>query len=158
MPQFLQPLVAWLAAAAKSGGLWWGLSISVGLAVASLAIAVFVIVGWSPDRFRHGAPSFLATHPPVLRLLGRVGKNLAGVVLVLLGAIMALPGVPGQGILTMIIGLTLLDFPGKLALERRLVSRPFVLRQLNALRARFRRAPLALDAPATAAAFLPPAP
>jgi hypothetical protein len=158
VPDFFHRFVAWLAAAAKGGGLWWGLSISVGLAVASLAIAVFVIVGWSPDRFRRGAPSFLATHPPVLRLIGRVGKNLAGVVLVLLGAIMALPGVPGQGILTMIIGLTLLDFPGKLALERRLVSRPFVLRQLSALRRRFRRPPLALDAPATGADVRPPAP
>jgi hypothetical protein len=93
-----------------------------------------------------------------LRLLARVGKNLAGLVLVLLGAVMALPGVPGQGFLTMIIGLTLLDFPGKLALERRLVSRPFVLRQLNALRRRFRRAPLALDAPATGADVRPRAP
>jgi hypothetical protein len=67
------------------------------------------------------------------------------VVLLVLGAIMALPGVPGQGFLTMLIGLTLIDFPGKVDVERRLVRRPFVLRQLNALRARFKRAPLALE-------------
>jgi hypothetical protein len=58
---------------------------------------------------------------------------------------MALPGVPGQGILTMIIGLTLVDFPGKLDLERRLIARPVVLRRLNALRTRFKRAALELD-------------
>jgi hypothetical protein len=159
VPDALHRLTAWLAGVAKGGGLWWGLALSVGLAVGSLAIAAVVVVGWSPDRFRHGARRFLERHPPVVRVLGHVGKNLGGGVLVLLGAVMALPGVPGQGLLTMIIGLTLLDFPGKLALERRLVSRPFVLRQLNALRTRFRRAPLVMDdAAATGADVRPPAP
>ena len=116
------------------------------LALGSLAIAALVVTSWSPVRFKSGAPAaFLRTRHPVLRVLARVGANLAGVVLLLLGFVMALPGVPGQGILTMIIGLTLLDFPGKLGLERRLVSRPFILRQLNALRARFKRPPLVLD-------------
>ena len=74
-----------------------------------------------------------------------VGKNLAGAVLVLLGLVMALPGIPGQGILTMIIGFTLLDFPGKRRLERRLIGRPSMLRRINQLRARFQRAPLEMD-------------
>lgn len=140
---WLRHVATRVAVAGRSGGLWWGIALSLGLAVASIAIAAAVVVSWPADRFKEGAPaSFLAHHPPPLRALARVGKNLAGLVLLLLGAVMALPGVPGQGILTMIIGLTLLDFPGKLALERRLVSRPFVLRQLNALRGYFRRAPL----------------
>jgi hypothetical protein len=134
-----------VAGAGRSGGLWWAIALSLGLAVLSIAIAAAVVVSWSADRFKEGAPaSFLADDPPPLRALARLGKNLAGLVLLLLGAVMALPGVPGQGILTMIIGLTLLDFPGKLALERRLVSRPFVLRQLNGLRGHFRRGPLDL--------------
>jgi hypothetical protein len=146
VPEGLHRLIARAAAAGKSGGLWWGLAISVALAVGSLAIAAVVVMSWSPTRFKSGAPAvFLPTRHPALRVLARVGANLAGIVLVLLGFVMALPGVPGQGILTMIIGLTLLDFPGKLGLERRLVSRPFILRQLNALRARFKRPPLVLD-------------
>jgi hypothetical protein len=145
VPEGLRHLIARVAAAGKAGGLWWGLAISVALAVGSLAIAALVVVSWSPERFKAGGrDDFLTTRHPVVRALARVGKNLAGVVLVLLGLVMALPGVPGQGILTMIIGLTLLDFPGKRAFERRLVSRPFVLRQLNALRARFRRSALEL--------------
>jgi hypothetical protein len=145
VPEGLRHLIARVAAAGRAGGLWWGLAISVALALGSLAIAALVVVSWSADRFKLGAPDdFLVERHPVVRALARVGKNLAGVVLLLLGLVMALPGVPGQGILTMIIGLTLLDFPGKRALERRLVSRPFVLRQLNALRARFRRSALEL--------------
>jgi hypothetical protein len=147
VPEGLRHLIARIAAAGRAGGLWWGLAISVALALGSLAIAALVVVSWSPDRFKVvvGAPDvFLPSRHPVVRALARVGKNLAGVVLLLLGLVMALPGVPGQGVLTMIIGLTLLDFPGKRAFERRLVSRPFILRQLNALRARFRRSALEL--------------
>jgi hypothetical protein len=80
-----------------------------------------------------------------MRAVGIVGKNLAGAVLLVLGLVMALPGIPGQGILTMIIGITLVDFPGKQRLERRLIGRPAVLRRLNRLRARFRRPPLEVD-------------
>jgi hypothetical protein len=146
VPDRLRHLTARLVALGKSGGLWLGLALSVGLAIASLAIAAAVVVSWPADRFKPGSrATFLATHPTAVRLLAGFGKNLAGVVLVLLGVIMALPGVPGQGILTMIIGLTLVDFPGKVGLERRLVSHSFVLRQLNAVRHRFHRAPLDLD-------------
>ena len=65
--------------------------------------------------------------------------------LVLLGLIMAIPGVPGQGLLTALIGLTLLSFPGKRRLERRFVRMPALLRAINRLRARFARPPLELD-------------
>jgi hypothetical protein len=145
MPEWFQRLVARVSQVVRGGGLWWGLAISLGLAVASLAVAAVVVVGWPADRFELAGPRPAPTGSPVVRALARVGKNLAGVVLFLLGVVMALPGVPGQGVLTMIIALTLIDFPGKLAFERKLVQRPFVLRQLNALRTRFRRAPLTLD-------------
>jgi hypothetical protein len=146
MAEWFRPLIARIVAASKSGGLWWGVGISLALAVASLAIAVAVVVTWSPERFKlgHGA-RFLEARHPALRALARVAKNLAGLVLLLLGFVMALPGVPGQGILTMIIGLTLVDFPGKVELERRLVRRPFVLRQLNVIRGRFHRPPLVVE-------------
>jgi hypothetical protein len=45
----------------------------------------------------------------------------------------------------MIIGLTLVDFPGKRRLERRLLRHPRVLRAINRLRARFDRPPLDVD-------------
>jgi len=45
----------------------------------------------------------------------------------------------------MIIGITILDFPGKRRLELRLLRKPRVLHALNRLRTRFRRQPLVLD-------------
>jgi len=80
-----------------------------------------------------------------VRVSGLILKNLAGGLLVALGIIMALPGVPGQGLLTALIGLTLLNFPGKTNLERRLISRPAVCKAINSWRARFSRPPLELD-------------
>jgi hypothetical protein len=73
-----------------------------------------------------------------------VVKNVLGVGLLILGLIMALPGVPGQGFLTMFIGLVLLDFPGKRAFERRIILRPTILLACNRLRIRFKKKPFTL--------------
>ncbi len=67
-------------------------------------------------------------------------KNVAGVILVLLGIAMLL--LPGQGVLTLILGLTLVDFPGRRRLERYLMTRPAALKAINALRRRAARPPL----------------
>jgi hypothetical protein len=58
---------------------------------------------------------------------------------------MSLPGVPGQGILTILLGLMLLDLPGKRAWEQKLVKRPKVLQTINQLRGKFGKPPLVLD-------------
>jgi len=52
---------------------------------------------------------------------------------------------PGQGILTIVIGLMLSNFPGKYRLERWLVMRPRVLRTINWLRQRSKRNPLLFE-------------
>ncbi|MBA3256811.1 MAG: hypothetical protein H0T64_09210 [Pyrinomonadaceae bacterium] len=74
-----------------------------------------------------------------------MGKNLLGVVLVVVGILLSLPGVPGQGILTILLGVMLLDFPGKPRLEHWLVSRPKILQAINRLRHRFSKPALVLD-------------
>ena len=122
------------------GGLWLGLGISAVLAIGSIALVAFVVIQWPPDHFKSHLPGSRAE---VRRhLLASIGKNIGGGLLILLGLVMALPGIPGQGLLTMIVGLTMIDFPGKQRLERRLIGRPHVLRAINRLRARFQRAPL----------------
>ena len=127
-------------------GWFWGLVISVVAAVASLALAAFVVVGWPPDRFAPGGErAFLEGRHPILRVLGFAAKNVGGILLVVVGIVMALPGVPGQGVLTILIGITLVDFPGKRGLELSLIRRPTVFRAVNQLRQRFGHPPLQLD-------------
>lgn len=125
----------------QRGGLWWGIGVSVVLAVVSFALATAVVLAWPPDHFRRERLDRTDRHV-VLRALLIVGKNILGLVVFLLGLVMALPGIPGQGFLTMVIGITLLDFPGKRELERRLIAHPRILRSINRLRRRFNRPPL----------------
>lgn len=66
-------------------------------------------------------------------------KNLLGGVLAVLGIALSVPGVPGQGLLTIFAGLLLLDIPGKRRLELSVLRRPSIRRRVDALRARFRR-------------------
>jgi hypothetical protein len=130
----------------KRGGIWWGVVISLSAAVLSFAVAVAIVVSWPPDRFNRGGPAQVGIRRALpIRVLGLLAKNLAGVVLVLLGLIMAIPGVPGQGLLTAVIGITLLNLPGKLRLERRLLRIAALRRGINRLRARFTRPPLEVD-------------
>ena len=47
-------------------------------------------------------------------------RNIVGTLVILAGLVMALPGVPGPGLATIIVGLLLLDFSQKRAMLRRL--------------------------------------
>jgi amino acid transporter len=112
----------------------------------SLAIVSFIMVKIPSDYFRKDRPRDLwADKHPAVRFLGIFVKNLLGAVLVVLGIIMSVPGVPGQGILTILLGVMLLDFPGKRELEYRLVSRPRVFNAINKLRHRFGKDILVLE-------------
>jgi len=137
-------LFAHLTKLLAKGGLWLGIGISLVLAIGSIALVAYVVIHWPADHFKAHLPGAGApvepTHP-----VARAAKNVGGFLLILLGLVMALPGIPGQGILTMIVGLTMLDFPGKRGLERRLIGRPHILHALNRLRARFGRAPLEMS-------------
>lgn len=112
----------------------------------SLAIVSFILIRIPANYFRKDhSRAFLADYNSVIRILGVIGKNLLGVLLVLLGILLSLPGVPGQGILTILLGIMLLDFPGRRRLEHKLVSRPRVFKTINKLRHRFGKPSLVLD-------------
>jgi hypothetical protein len=70
-------------------------------------------------------------------------KNVVGIVLLMAGIVMLFT--PGQGILTILLGLSFVDFPGKRGLERRIVGNPVVLDKINSLRARANRPPLEIS-------------
>ena len=67
-------------------------------------------------------------------------KNLLGYILLLGGVLMLF--LPGQGILTMVVGLLLIDYPGKFALEKKIVRTPTVFKGLNWLRSKANKPPL----------------
>ena len=67
-------------------------------------------------------------------------KNVFGGLLVLAGLVMLVT--PGQGLVSIAVGIGLLDIPRKHRLLKLLVGRPGVLRTVNRFRARFDRPPL----------------
>ena len=111
--------------------------------VASLAVVTFFVVRIPVDYFsteRRPPP-----RPVGIPLALAILKNLIGVALVLVGIVLSLPGIPGQGILTILVGLMLTDLPGVRRLERSLARRRGVRRALDTIRAKFGREPLKVD-------------
>jgi len=144
MPHWLTELTNSLGVSGR--GVVWIIVFSVVTFVVSIVATIVVLIKLPDTYFKaeHGR-EFWAERHPALRWGGLILKNLLGAVLVLFGIVMSLPGVPGQGVLTILMGVMLLDFPGKRRLELKLVSRPKVMRAINRIRARFDRPPLLLD-------------
>jgi len=122
---------------------WWLASVSIIGFVATLALVPVLIIRIPTDYFsdtrRQRWDPWGQSHP-VMRWSLLVGKNLLGWVVILLGIAMLV--LPGQGILTIVIGMILINFPGKYRLERWIITRDSVLRAINAIRKRSGRAPL----------------
>jgi hypothetical protein len=130
----IRTLMTWLETPAVD----WGLGIFSILAVLASVLLVPRFLARLPVDYLTASESGSQAQSMPVRVL----KNLLGVVLVLLGVAMLL--LPGQGLLTLLVGVLLLDFPGKKALVRRLMRRPKVLAVVNKLRARRHCPPLAI--------------
>ena len=112
----------------------------------SLAIVSYIMVKIPADYFKPDNPrKIMPNRHQAIRSLAILARNLLGAFLVLLGIVMSLPGVPGQGLLTILLGIMLLDFPGKRGLEYKLVSRPRVREAINKLRRKFGKPDLILE-------------
>jgi hypothetical protein len=138
----LSPMFDWLRAHEVLLG--WLSAVSVLMFVGSLIAIPYLATRIPTDYFirqRHYVDRWQPRHP-LVRLALLAAKNLCGVVFVLAGVAMLV--LPGQGILTILIGLMCLDFPGKFALERRFVRQPPVIGAINWMRAKTGHPPLQL--------------
>jgi hypothetical protein len=117
-----------------AGKIALGITLFVVTFSVSIAFTAFMLSRLPRDQFsREGG----AKKPP---LPARIARNVLGLVLVALGVALSLPGIPGQGILTILVGIMLLDFiPGKDKLERKLAGRPKVFRSMNKMRGWFKK-------------------
>ncbi|RKU31416.1 hypothetical protein C6497_02670 [Candidatus Poribacteria bacterium] len=80
-----------------------------------------------------------------LRIVVSITKNLIGVILVIMGILLSVPGIPGQGLLTIFAGIILSDFPGKKRFARKIIKIKAVNSSANQIRNTFNRSPLILD-------------
>ncbi len=114
--------------------------------VATLAVIPVLVARMRADYFVHTQPdasSWGGQHPLVRGAILAV-KNLVGAVFALMGLVMLFT--PGQGILTLLIGISLMNFPGKRRLELRVARLPAVLKSMNWIRHKAGRPPLEMPA------------
>ena len=122
--------------------LGWLAGLSALTFIGTLIVVPMLVVRIPQDYFaerRHHSLPWWQRHP-VLRALSTLLKNLAGWVFIVAGLAMLV--LPGQGVITAVVGLMLIDFPGKYRLERWLASRRLLMRTMNWMRRRAGRPPL----------------
>ncbi len=125
----------------NSNGVWLGTFSAI--TFFGTMIAIPVLVANIPADYFVGKQRHLSRSRqlhPVLYLVLLILKNLAGSILILAGIAMLV--LPGQGLLTILIGITLTNFPGKFNLERKLVFRHSIFSSINWIRRRAGKEPL----------------
>ena len=123
----------------------WIAAVSGLVFVGSLVLVPWLVVRIPADYFakpRRPRHAFADEHR-LLRWIGLTLKNLFGALMILAGLAMLV--LPGQGLLTVAIGVLLLDFPGKHKLEGKIVRIGPVLKSINWIRRKAKVAPLELE-------------
>lgn len=139
----METLVAHVFAWATPGRLLLGAVIFALSVLVSIGISVIVVVRLPADYFvREHRPLPLAGRSLGLRIAARVLLNLLGIALIVAGLAMSVPGVPGQGLLTVLLGIMLTEIPGKHRLERALVRRTLIRGAIDRVRTRFNKPPI----------------
>jgi hypothetical protein len=128
-----------------SKDVWVLLGMISGVFFIGSLVAIPILVVRLPDDYftTNHRRTWLQNRHPLLRVIAYAIKNLIGCVFLLAGIAMLV--LPGQGILTMLIGVSLIDFRGKQNLQRKLIGQPAVLRTINDIRRKFGRKPLAIN-------------
>ena len=129
---------------------WSNIGLGVGLFLISLTVsfvAIGIVMVKIPENYfsTHYKRDFLPGSPWIVRWGAVIAKNILGIFLIGLGIVLSLPGVPGQGILTILLGLIMIDIPGKRPIEAKIIERPTVRNAIDNLRAKYGKPPLILD-------------
>lgn len=117
------------------------MSHSLELAVGAISIAMFVgtlaAIPWLVSRL---PTDYFVQPPPKHPLPTRIARNAFGTLLVIMGIAMLV--LPGQGILTILVGVSIVDLPIRHRLVRWLLLRPKVESVMQRLREKAGKPPL----------------
>ncbi len=119
------------------------------VAIVSVLSFVLTVAGCAvmitnlPANYFIGSYKERRINNPFVRFFVSLIKNIVGFLLIIVGALMCL--LPGQGLLTVLAGLIISDFPGKKRLARRIICIRTVYLTANKIRLHFKRQPLQLE-------------
>ena len=122
----------------------WGLLFTVVTVAVSYGLIIFGMIKIPADYFSSSYVKEINTDKHFsIRWAAFIIKNVIGFLLIIAGIIMLFT--PGPGVPTILLGLVMMDIPGKRPLEAKLINRPMVLSAVNDLRAKYKKPPLVMD-------------
>ena len=92
------------------------------------------------DYFVNRKESKFKLNYPSAWIVSTIIKNIFGYILILGGILMLI--LPGQGLITIFIGLMLSNYPGKYTIEKKIIATPKILKSINWLRKKSNEPPL----------------
>lgn len=112
------------------------MSISIVSLIISILIIPVLLIKMPCDYFMIKHIDYVKNRVrhPILRFIIHLIKNSLGTIFLLSGIVLLF--IPGQGILTILIGVSLLDLPFKRKIEYKIISKPVVLNFVNRIRRR----------------------
>jgi len=121
---------------------WWVAAGSIAMFVISLAAMPFIVARIPEDYFTHHGRHRMSqsSRHPFVELILVILKNLLGAVLLVAGFIMLFT--PGQGLLSILFGLMIMNYPGKYRLECWIIRKPLIFSTVNAMREKQGELPL----------------
>lgn len=139
-------MLEWIQNNGSDAALLW-VTVSLVTFVVTL-VAVPLILVWIPEDYflksRRDRPKLIKRHP-VVRVTLTVIRNLIGYVLILAGMVML--ALPGQGLLTIFVGILLVNFPGRDRMIKWLLARGRIHQTVDWMRQRAGKNPLILREP-----------
>ena len=118
---------------------WLGLVSSIIFIASILSIGRLVSLIPS-DYFINRKDSKFKLNYPAAWIVSIIIKNIFGYILILGGILMLV--LPGQGLITIFIGLMLSNYPGKYSIEKKIIATPKILKSINWLRKKSNEPPL----------------
>jgi len=133
MPEMLTTLLNQLLVFFEAYGLWVAIG-SVAMFAISLGSMPFIVAQIPADYFTHHGRHRMSqsNKHPIIRLALAGFKNMLGAILLVAGFIMLFT--PGQGLLSILFGLMIMNYPGKYQLECWIIRKPLIFNTVNTMR------------------------
>lgn len=110
--------------------------------ILSIVLIPWIIILLPSDYFAHPKRQKYPweKYPPLIKWSILLLKNMLGAIFVIAGIVMLF--IPGQGILTIVAGLVLVNFPHKYRIQKWIVRQAPVFKTINAIRRKAGKRPL----------------
>lgn len=115
------------------------LELTLGIVSVAMFVGMLVAVPWFVRRL---PADYFVRPPPKHSLPKKIARNVLGVLLIAAGIAMLV--LPGQGVITILLGLSIIDLPIKHRILRWLFERPTIQEGVQRLRAKAGKPPLVI--------------